>query len=217
MGPSFAYYANRAQYYLAGMYRDQLPKGKDNYYLLRPCFGIHILTSNIFFGDNCNDWFNHFGMLNYKTHKLLNNHFELFFIELDKFLKTIAEGKVKWGTLEQWCFYIATPQDAFKPLPKQLSNNKEIVEVHNMLRIFTQNDRLQEQYRLHEEWLRVQRTEEYARQKLKKNYLNEKAMRELAEQLKYKAEQEQLKERKLREKADQEREKEQKLREKEQK
>jgi len=35
-----------------------------------------------------------------------------------------------------------------------------------MLRTFTRNDQLREQYRLQEEWLRVQRTEEYARQKL---------------------------------------------------
>jgi len=69
---SFTYYPNRSLYYLTGMYRDQLPKGKDNYYLLRPCFNIHLLMSDIFYGDECSEWFHHFGMLNHKTHKQLN-------------------------------------------------------------------------------------------------------------------------------------------------
>jgi len=50
-----------------------------------------------------------------------------------------------------------------------------------MLRTFTQNDQLQEQYRLQEEWLRVQRTEEYAKQKLLQDYHHALKMKEQAE------------------------------------
>ena len=56
-----------------------------------------------------------------------------------------------------------------------------------MLRTFTQNDQLQEQYRLQEEWLRVQRTEEYARQKLRQDYYHALKMKEQAEKEKYQA------------------------------
>ena len=211
---SFTYYPYRAMYYLAGMYRDQLPKGKNNYHDLRPCFGIHILTSNIFGGDECHDWFNHFGMLNYNTHKQLNNHFELYFIELDKFQKAFEEGTITWGELEQWSIYLATPQNPLEPLPSYLNNNEEIKEVHKMLRTFTENDRLQEQYRLHDEWLRVQRTEEHVKQKLRKDYLKELQMREYAESLRIKAEKEKEKAEKERENAEKEKEKAEKEREK---
>ncbi|KPA10964.1 hypothetical protein MHK_008839 [Candidatus Magnetomorum sp. HK-1] len=183
---AFTFYPNRSLYYLAGMYRDQLPKGKDNYYKLRPCFGIHLLMSDIFFGDKCNDWFHHFGMLNHKTHKQLNNHFELYYIELDKFQKLVSENTINWGELEQWSDYIAKPQDPYKSLPGYLETNEEIKEVHLMLQTFTRDDRLQEQYRLEEEWLRVQRTEEYARQQLQQDYFYALKMKEQAEKEKEK-------------------------------
>ncbi|ETR68070.1 MAG: hypothetical protein OMM_04780 [Candidatus Magnetoglobus multicellularis str. Araruama] len=184
---SFTYYPNRSLYYLTGMYRDQLPKGRDNYYELRPCFGIHLLKSDIFFGDDCSDWFHHFGMLNYKTHKQLNNHLELYYVELNKFLKAVKNKTIKWGELEQWSDYIAKPQDPSKSLPEYLKTNQEIKEVHEMLRTFTQNDQLQEQYRLHEEWLRVQRTERYAKQKLQQDYVHALKMKEEAEREKFQA------------------------------
>jgi len=217
---SFTFYPNRSQYYLAGMYRDQLPKGKDNYHQLRPCFGIHLLMSDIFFGEACDDWFHHFGMLNYKTHKQLNNHFELYFIELNKALKAGLENKKSCNTLEQWINYIAKPQDPYKQLPSYLENNEDIKEVHQMLRTFTSNDRLQEQYRLHEEWLRVQRTEEFARQQLQQdyfnvlkmkdqlqqNYYNALKMKDEAENLRERAEQEKENELLMRKKAEQEKE-----------
>jgi len=178
---AFTYYPNRSLYYLTAMYRDQLPKGKNNYYDLRPCFGIHLLMSDIFFGENCNDWFHHFGLLNHKTYKQLNNHLELYYIELGKFKKAVKKNEIKWGELEQWSDYIAKPQNPSKSLPEYLKTNAEIMEVHQMLRTFTRNDQLQEQYRLQEEWLRVQRTEEYARQKLQKDYAHALKMKEQAE------------------------------------
>jgi len=187
---AFTYYPNRSLYYLTGMYRDQLPKGKDNYFQLRPCFGIHLLTSDIFFGDHCDDWFHHFGMLNHKTYKQLNNHLELYYIELSKFKKAVKSNTIKWGELEQWSDYISRPQDPSMPLPEYLKSNAEIKEVHEMLQTFTRNDQLQEQYRLHEEWLRVQRTEEYARQKLQDDYVLAMRMKEQAEKEKEQAEKE---------------------------
>jgi len=184
---AFTFYPERSLYYLAGMYRDQLPKGKDNYHELRPCFGIHLLMSDIFIGDDCDDWFHHFGMLNHKTCKQLNNHLEIYYIELNKFQEAVENNTIKWGELEQWSDYIARPQDPSKSLPQYLKNNPEIKEVHEMLRKFTRNDQLQEQYRLHEEWLRVQRTEKYARQKLQQDYFQALKLKEQAEKERYQA------------------------------
>ncbi|KPA11353.1 hypothetical protein MHK_008439 [Candidatus Magnetomorum sp. HK-1] len=178
---AYTYYPNRSLYYLTGMYRDQLPKGKDNYYDLRPCFGIHLLMSDIFFGEDCTDWFHHFGLLNHKTHKQLNNHLELYYVELKKFKNEVEKKTIEWGELEQWSDYIARPQNPSKSLPEYLKTNSEIKEIHHMLRTFTQNDQLQEQYRLQEEWLRVQRTEEYAKQKLLQDYHHALKMKEQAE------------------------------------
>ena len=56
-----------------------------------------------------------------------------------------------------------------------------------MLRTFTRDDQLQEQYRLHEEWLRVQRTEKYARQKLQQDYFQALKLKEQAEKERYQA------------------------------
>ena len=56
-----------------------------------------------------------------------------------------------------------------------------------MLRTFPRNDQLQEQYRLQEEWLRVQRTEEYARQKLQQDYAHALKMKEQAEKERFQA------------------------------
>ncbi len=41
-----------------------------------------------------------------------------------------------------------------------------------MLQTFTKNDKLREQYRLHEEFLRVQRTEKALAKKLKQDYMS---------------------------------------------
>jgi len=51
----------------------------------------------------------------------------------------------------------------------------------------SRNDQLQEQYRLQEEWLRVQRTEEYARQKLQQDYAHALKMKEQAEKERFQA------------------------------
>ena len=47
-----------------------------------------------------------------------------------------------------------------------------------MLHTFTENDRLREKYRLHEEWLRVRRGEEAQRKQLEKALLQERLARE---------------------------------------
>ncbi|MBF0243163.1 MAG: PD-(D/E)XK nuclease family transposase, partial [Desulfamplus sp.] len=72
-------YKERSKYYLAGMYRDQLKKSSEhNYDELRACYGIHILVDSIFEeNDEENRWFNHYRMLNIRTHKPLINHWNL--------------------------------------------------------------------------------------------------------------------------------------------
>ena len=62
-------------------------------------------------------------------------------------------------------------EDNTKPLDSRLSHNSAIQEAHKMLQTFTKNDKLMEQYRLHEEFLRVQGTERAVNKELNKAYL----------------------------------------------
>lgn len=89
-------YRERSKYYLAGMYRDQLPKGSvHNYDELRACYGIHLLADSIFEEkDEQEFWFNHYRMLNVRTHKPLINHWNLYYVELNKFLKCFKKNSI---------------------------------------------------------------------------------------------------------------------------
>jgi len=62
-------------------------------------------------------------------------------------------------------------KDNTKPLDSRLSHNSAIQEAHKMLQTFTKNDKLMEQYRLHEEFLRVQSTDRAVNKELNKAYL----------------------------------------------
>ncbi|MBF0226134.1 MAG: Rpn family recombination-promoting nuclease/putative transposase [Desulfobacterales bacterium] len=167
------YYPQRSKYYLAGMYREQLKKSKEiNYDDLKPCYGIHILIDSLF-NDEADEkfWFNHYAMLNTRTHKPLINHWNLYYVELNKFLKCFDKMNYT-KELEQWSYFIGTIQDNSKQLNSFFDKNDAIKEVFNMLQTFTKDDKLREQYRLHEEWLRVQRTEAALKEKLKKQYMD---------------------------------------------
>ncbi|MBF0229762.1 MAG: PD-(D/E)XK nuclease family transposase [Desulfamplus sp.] len=205
-------YKERSKYYLAGMYRDQLKKGGEhNYDELRACYGIHLLVDSIFEEkDEADFWFNHYRMLNIRTHKPLINHWNLYYVELNKFLKCFEKAKlnkkvgkdaVEQGDktiisfskeLEQWSYFIGTIQDNAKPLPSVFNQNRGIEEVFNMLQTFTKDERLREQYRLHEEFIRVQRGEEARKEKLKQQY--KIALRELGQERKAKEEERKAKE-----------------------
>ncbi|MBF0204149.1 MAG: PD-(D/E)XK nuclease family transposase [Desulfamplus sp.] len=182
-------YKERSKYYLAGIYRDQLKKKSEhNYDELRACYGIHLLVDSIFEEkDEAAFWFNHYRMLNIRTYKPLMNHWNLYYVELNKFLKCFEKmqigklvdnkipetdkNKVAFSKeLEQWSYFLGTIQDNSKPIAPILSVNKGIKEVFEMLQTFTKDDRLREQYRLHEEFVRVQRSEEARKEKLKHQY-----------------------------------------------
>jgi len=60
---------------------------------------------------------------NKKTHKQLNNHLELYYVELKKFKNEVEKKTIKWGELEQWSDYIARPQNPSKSLPEYLKTN----------------------------------------------------------------------------------------------
>ena len=187
-------YTRRSKFYLAGMYRDQLKKSKDkNYNDLKPCYGVHLLLDN-FFRDKADrkQWFHHYTMLNTRTHQPLLNHWHLYYAELKKFIACFesdnGQSQVTSGekqlpqsnswcsnhTLEQWIYYLGNDQDLAAPLNSFVAANKGIKEVHDMLHTFTENDRLREKYRLHEEWLRVRRGEEAQRKQLEKALLQER-------------------------------------------
>ncbi|MBF0377041.1 MAG: PD-(D/E)XK nuclease family transposase [Desulfamplus sp.] len=203
-------YKERSKYYLAGMYRDQLKKSSEhNYDELRACYGIHLLVDSIFEEKDEEDWwFNHYRMLNIRTHQPLINHWNLYYVELTKFLKCFEKTKrskivektesiISFSKeLEVWSYFLGTIQDNSKPLSPVFNQIKGIEEVFNMLQTFTKDDRLREQYRLHEEFLRVQRGEEARKEKLKQQYNT--ALIELAKERRAKEEERKAKEKALR-------------------
>ncbi len=209
-------YRERSKYYLAGMYRDQLKKGNEhNYDELRACYGIHLLVDSIFEEKGEEEfWFNHYRMLNIRTNKPLMNHWNLYYIELNKFFKCFEKrqfsknikeredislidksdkNQILFGKeLELWSYFLGTIQDNSKPLTPALSVSKGIKEVFDMLQTFTKDDRLREQYRLHEEFIRVQKGDEAKKKKLQEQY--KEAMLELEELRKAKEEERRAKE-----------------------
>lgn len=201
-------YKERSKYYLAGMYRDQLKKGSEhNYDELRACYGIHLLVDSIFEEkDEADFWFNHYRMLNIRTHKPFINHWNLYYVELNKFLKCFEKAqfnktiesssdnnRISFSReLELWSYFLGTIQDNSKPLPPVFNQNRGIEEVFKMLQTFTKDDRLREQYRLHEEFIRVQRGEEARKERLKQQY--KIALEELEELKRLKEEERKAKE-----------------------
>jgi len=179
------YYPERSMFYLAGLYRDQMSAGED-YDELRPCHGIHILMADLLEDESA--WYNRYRMMNTETRSLLSGHWNLHYLELGKFRKALGEGEVSWTELEQWCGFLSEPRDPSEPLDESFGGNGGIREVHEMLREFTHDERLREQYRLHEAWLRDQRGIE--RQRRKKELKLRETMEKLATEtsLKKKAE-----------------------------
>ncbi|SLM33088.1 hypothetical protein MTBBW1_880002 [Desulfamplus magnetovallimortis] len=118
-------------------------------------------------------WYNHFTMLNTRSFRPLANHWHLYYIELDKFLRCLKKrtNAMPETELEEWSYFIGNIQDNDAPLDSVLNHNTAIQEVYKMLKTFTKDDRLREQYRLHEEFLRVQSTERELSKKLKQDYL----------------------------------------------
>ncbi len=188
------FYPERSMFYLAGLYRDQLSAGED-YGALRPCHGIHILTSDLL--EDETDWYNCYRMMNVRSRKLLSRHWNLYYLELGKFRKALKKGGVSWKSLEQWCGFLSETHDPSEPLGEKFGDNEGIKEVHEMLQEFTEDERLREQYRLHEAWLRDQRNIERERRETKEKLAAERRLRKKAEAEKKKAETE-LKERERR-------------------
>ncbi|WP_207681102.1 Rpn family recombination-promoting nuclease/putative transposase [Desulfonema magnum] len=179
------FYPERSMFYLAGLYRDQLNAGED-YAALRPCHGIHILMSDLL--EDETDWYNCYRMTNVKSHKLLSRHWNLYYLELGKFQEAMRKKGVSWNPLEQWCGFLSGTHEPSEPLEEKFRNNKGIMEVHEMLQEFTEDERLREQYRLHEAWLRDQRSIERERREIKEKLAAETRLRKKAEAEKRKAE-----------------------------
>jgi len=188
-----AVYPERAMFYMAGIYRDQLRSGEE-FEELRPCYGVHLLVADLF--EDEPEWYNHFRMMNVKSHRPLSFHWEIYFIELEKFRRSLKRYKVKRTSLEQWSDFLSKPRDPSAPLDKHFHNNPGIKEVYAMLQEFTKDDQIREQYRLHEEWIREQR---YYERLMKKQ--QEEMEKHQAEMKEYQAEL--LKTKRLKEKAEQ--------------
>ena len=174
-------YPQRSKYYLAGLYRDQLEKDKEsNYDELTPVYGIHVLVETLFRGKGDERfWFNHYAMLNTRSHAPLIGHWHLYYLELNKFLANFKKETPE-NELEQWSYFLGTIQDNANPLDNKISNNEGIKEVYDMLQTFTEDDRLREQYRLQEEFIRAQRTEQARTDRLVEQYNKEKLEKKAA-------------------------------------
>jgi predicted transposase/invertase (TIGR01784 family) len=183
-------YPQRSMFYLAGLYRDQLSAG-EAYSSLRPCYGIHFLMSDLL--EDETDWYNCYRMKNEKSGNVLNPDWNLYYLEIPKFLKTMEKDGVLWNPLEQWCAYLSEPHDPSEPLAGKFGGNEGIKEVHEMLQEFTEDDRLREQYRLHEAWLMDQRTIELERRDIKRKLAAEQLKLAAEKQLRKKAEAEKKK------------------------
>jgi len=170
------FYPERSMYYLAGLYRDQLSAGED-YHELRPCHGIHFLMSDLL-EDEPDNWHNTYRMTNVRSHNSLSGHWSLHYLELGKFRKAVEEGDVSQGELEQWCGFLSEPHDPSETLGETFDDNEGIKEVHEMLGEFTQDERLREQYRLHEAWLRDQRYMEWQRREYRERLRTEVRLRQ---------------------------------------
>ncbi len=176
-------YPQRSKYYLAGLYRDQLEKSQtDNYDELKPVFGIHILVESLF-REKADEtfWFNHYMILNTRSHQPLVEHWHLYYVELKKLLKQLSAKGVEPATdLETWGYFLGTIHDNSKPPDSTLYRNQGIREVYDMLQTFTQDDHLREKYRLQEEFERALRTDEARKQKLMRDLQEERRAKEAA-------------------------------------
>ena len=124
-------------------------------------------------------WFHHYAMLNTSTYRPLPGHWHLYYVELGKSMICAEKGQTG-SELEQWSCFIGGIRDSGSPLEPFLKDNEGIREVYDMLQTFTEDDRLREQYRLHEEWLRVQRTGEARRERLQRELRQERKAKEAA-------------------------------------
>ncbi len=175
---------------MAGLYRDQLSAGED-YHELRPCHGIHFLMSDLL--KNEPGWYNCYRMTNVGSHEPLSRHWNLHYVELGKFRKALRKGDMPRERLEQWCGFLSEPHDPAETLGESFGDNEGIREVHEMLGEFTQNERLREQYRLREAWLRDQRSAERERRDYRERLMAETRLRQKAEARERKAEAEKKK------------------------
>jgi len=173
------YYPERFMYYLAGLYRDQLSSG-EGYHKLRPCNGIHFLMSDLL-EDEPENWYNAYRMMNVRSHETLSRHWNLYYLELGKFRKALRKGDTSWEKLEQWCGFLSEPHDPAEAPGESFGDNEGIREVHEMLGEFTQDERLREQYRLREAWLRDQRSVKRSLREYREKLLAERKLRKKAE------------------------------------
>ena len=60
---------------------------------LTPIYGIHVMVETLF-QDKADQsfWFNHYTMLNSRSHTPLIGHWHLYYLELNKFLETFNKN-----------------------------------------------------------------------------------------------------------------------------
>jgi predicted transposase/invertase (TIGR01784 family) len=111
-------FAKRSLFYTSQAYIAQLERGR-SYKDLQPVYFIGILDFNLFEGT---DYLSRHLLLNSRTFKHDLTDFELYFIELKKFTKTIDELD---SMLEKWIYFVQHAQD-FEDPPTQLQSEPQI-------------------------------------------------------------------------------------------
>jgi predicted transposase/invertase (TIGR01784 family) len=144
-------YANRALYYWARTYSQELKEAED-YTKLHSTISVHILDDCLF--RDVPEYHLHFALREAKNPELvLTNHCQFHIIELPKFTLRIDQLE---NELHRWCYFLKHgPELEPKGLPHTLKN-PPIEKAVEVLEIMTQNDLERLRY---EARLRAQRDE----------------------------------------------------------
>jgi predicted transposase/invertase (TIGR01784 family) len=121
-------FIKRSLYYLTKLYSSQLKESMP-FNALQKTIGIYIMNTTKLKKEK--DYHNVYSLLNRKSYKELTDIFEVHFIELDKFIKTIDKPRSK---LDKWTSFIATSENYEKDnLPEFYESDMELKEAFEAL------------------------------------------------------------------------------------
>ena len=149
-------FINRSLYYWARNYAAQMTDG-EMYSELKPVICINLLKHKLF--DSVEKLHTVFLAFE-KDHKELplTDHFQVHYIELEKFFQRDSTGKTHRALLQDWLEFFkkeGQEDDAMKTL---VSENEIIKKAHDRYKSFTRSDELREVYEAREKYKRDEAT-----------------------------------------------------------
>jgi predicted transposase/invertase (TIGR01784 family) len=142
-------YDQRALYYWSKIYTEQLKQGY-HYDALKKTIGIHILNFNFFNEEK--EYHNVFKILNARTYKACFEDFELHFIELEKFDKSLESLRT---TLDRWTNFLKKAEVySIDKIPLELSHEPAIKKAIEVLDTLYLTDEERAVYEAQLKWLR---------------------------------------------------------------